>query len=154
MGTPNYMAPEQAMGQDIGVWTDLYSVGIMAWEHVVGRVPFYDSEVPLVILTRQLNEHIPAAIEVNPEADPYLSDWIDRLLVKDPNERVRSAADAWDDLEDIVLRKLGARWRREARLPSPSQVFETPVPLTPAPFESQQVRPRSPRRCPSRSRRS
>jgi serine/threonine protein kinase len=140
VGTPNYMAPEQAMGQEVGGWTDLYSVGIMAWEHAVGRVPFYDSEVPLVILTRQLNERIPAAIEVNSEADPHLSDWIDRLLVKDPSARVRSAADAWDDLEDIVLRKLGARWRREARLPSPSQVFETPKPLTPAPFESQQAK--------------
>ena len=151
VGTPNYMAPEQAMGQEIGGWTDLYSVGIMAWEHAVGRVPFYDSEVPLVILTRQLNERIPAAIEVNSEADPYLSDWIDRLLVKDPNERVRSAADAWDDLEDIVLRKLGARWRREARLPSPSQVFETPVPLTPAPFESQQAKTPEPTAQPAPS---
>jgi serine/threonine protein kinase len=151
VGTPNYMAPEQAMGQEVGGWTDLYSVGIMAWEHAVGRVPFYDSEVPLVILTRQLNERIPAAIEVNSEADPYLSDWIDRLLVKDPNERVRSANDAWDDLEDIVLRKLGARWRREARLPSPSQVFETPVPLTPAPFESQQAKTPEPTAQPAPS---
>ena len=66
VGTPTYMAPEQAMGRDIGIWTDLYSVGVMAWEHVVGRVPFYDSEVPMVILTRQLNEEIPAAVRSIP----------------------------------------------------------------------------------------
>jgi serine/threonine protein kinase len=140
VGTPTYMAPEQAMGRDIGIWTDLYSVGVMAWEHVVGRVPFYDSEVPMVILTRQLNEEIPAAVSVNPDADPDLSDWIDKLLVKDPVKRAQSPALVWDDLEEIIINRLGPRWRREARLPSPSQVFDTPHPLTPAPFESSRVR--------------
>ena len=140
VGTPTYMAPEQAMGRDIGIWTDLYSVGVMAWEHVVGRVPFHDSEVPMVILTRQLNEEIPAAVSVNPDADPDLSDWIDKLLVKDPVKRAQSPALVWDDLEEIIINRLGPRWRREARLPSPSQVFDTPHPLTPAPFESSQVR--------------
>ena len=37
VGTPNYMAPEQAMGQDVGPWTDLYSVGVMAFELFVGQ---------------------------------------------------------------------------------------------------------------------
>src|SRR5436305_6944328 len=40
VGTPTYMAPEQAMGQEVGIWSDLYSVGVMAWEQIVGRVPF------------------------------------------------------------------------------------------------------------------
>jgi serine/threonine protein kinase len=43
VGTPNYMAPEQAMGQEVGPWTDLYSVGVMAFELFVGHVPFYDT---------------------------------------------------------------------------------------------------------------
>jgi serine/threonine protein kinase len=139
VGTPTYMAPEQAMGQDIGIWTDLYSVGVMAWEHVVGHVPFHDSDVPMVILTRQLNEVIPPAASINPDVDPELSDWIDRLLVKNPHERAQSPVTVWDELEEIIIAKLGPRWRREARLPSPSQVFDTPHPLTPAPFESQKV---------------
>ncbi len=139
VGTPTYMAPEQAMGRDIGIWTDLYSVGVMAWEHVVGRVPFHDSDVPMVILTRQLNEEIPSAVTVNPECDPELSAWIDRLLIKDPAARAQSPALVWDELEEIIINRLGPRWRREARLPSPSQVFDTPHPLTPAPFESQRV---------------
>jgi len=147
VGTPTYMAPEQAMGRDIGTWTDLYSLGVMAWENVVGRVPFYDSDVPMVILTRQLNEEIPAAVSVNPDADPDLSDWIERLLVKDPARRAQSPAVVWDELEEIIISRLGPRWRREARLPSPSQVFDTPHPLTPAPFESQQVR--TPRPAPA-----
>ena len=150
VGTPTYMAPEQAMGRDVGIWTDLYSVGVMAWEHVVGHVPFHDSDVPMVILTRQLNEEIPSAATVNPEADPDLSAWIDRLLVKDPRSRAQSPSDVWDELEEIIISRLGPRWRREARLPSPSQVFDTPHPLTPAPFESSQVRTPEPSAQPDR----
>src|ERR671930_638650 len=56
VGTPTYMAPEQAMAQDIGPWTDLYSVGCMAFELFVGRVPFHDSEAPMAILLRHANE--------------------------------------------------------------------------------------------------
>ena len=40
VGTPTYMAPEQAMAQDIGPWTDLYSVGCMAFELFTGMCPF------------------------------------------------------------------------------------------------------------------
>ena len=43
VGTPSYMAPEQALGEPVGPWTDLYSVRIMTWEHLVGHVPFGDT---------------------------------------------------------------------------------------------------------------
>ena len=91
VGTPTYMAPEQAMAQPVGMWTDLYSVGVMAYEHVVGHVPFYDTDAPMVILMRHVNEAIPPAIEVNSHIDPELSAWIDRLLVKDPAKRTQTA---------------------------------------------------------------
>jgi serine/threonine protein kinase len=137
IGTPTYMAPEQAMGQEIGIHTDLYSVGIMAWEHSVGRPPFGDSEAPLVILNRHVNDQIPSATSENPNVDPGLSDWIDRLIVKDPAQRVRDPTQAWDELEEIVITHSGPRWRRNARLPSMGTVLNTPKPLTPAPFDSQ-----------------
>lgn len=140
VGTPRYMAPEQVMGQDIGIWTDLYSLGVMAWEDVVGRVPFHDSEAPMAIMMRHVNERIPPAVSVNPDADADISAWIDRLLVKDPHERARSPSATWEELEELVIQKLGPRWRREARLPSPSAVLDPPRPLTPAPFESQRSR--------------
>ena len=136
VGTPNYMAPEQAMGEEVGVWTDLYSVGILAWEHLVGQLPF-SGPSPMAVLIRQVNEDIPPACQADPAVDPEISAWIDRLLVKDPGARTRSPSAAWEELEEIVLAQLGPRWRRNARLPSPSQVFDTPRPLTPAPFESE-----------------
>ncbi len=111
----------------------------MAYEQVVGRVPFHDTEAPMVILMRHVKEPIPPLVEVRPDVDPALSAWIDRLLVKDPADRTRQALQAWDVLEEIVSGVLGARWRREARLPELGPTTITPLPLTPAPFESQHV---------------
>jgi serine/threonine protein kinase len=140
VGTPMYIAPEQAMGLEIGLWSDLYSVGVMAWEHLVGRAPFPEGEAPMVTLTRQVSEEIRPATDVNPDADEEVSQWIERLLVKDPAERTRSPGDAWEDLEEIIIARLGPRWRRDARLPSQSTIRDAPRPLTPAPFESHQAR--------------
>jgi serine/threonine protein kinase len=134
VGTPAYMAPEQAMAQEVGPWTDLYSVGVMAYEQVTGRPPFYGSESPMVMLMRHVNEPVQPAIVVKPEVDQALSDWIDRLLVKEPAERTGSAIEAWDALEEIVISVLGPRWRRDARLEQPEGTAGLPRPLTPAPF--------------------
>ncbi len=137
VGTPTYMAPEQAMAGEIGSWSDLYSVGVLTYELVVGHVPFHDTEAPMVILMRHVNERIPSAIEVRPDVDPKLSEWIDALLVKDPQQRVRHAVDAWESLEDIIVGQLGPLWRRNARLLDDQLAVSNAVPLTPAPFESQ-----------------
>jgi hypothetical protein len=134
VGTPAYMAPEQAMAREIGPWTDLYSLGVMAYEMLVGKLPFPDNEAPMVMLMRHVNEPIPPPRSVNPELDEELGQWIERLLAKDPGDRVRSAAEAWDELEETVIRIFGARWRREARLPAPAAASDVLSPLTPAPF--------------------
>ncbi|HXB63697.1 MAG TPA: serine/threonine-protein kinase [Solirubrobacteraceae bacterium] len=139
VGTPTYMAPEQAMAQQLGPWTDLYSVGVMAYEQIVGRPPFHDTEAPMAILLRHVREPIPPLVEVKPDVDPALSAWVERLLVKEPADRTHSAVHAWEELEEIVLAGLGPRWRREARLPERGPTTDTPLPLTPAPFESQHV---------------
>jgi serine/threonine protein kinase len=135
VGTPTYMAPEQAMAQEIGPWTDLYSVGCMAHELFTGKVPFHDTDAPMAILLRHVNEPIPPVKSIDPSVDQGISDWVDRLLVKDPKERTQSAVDAWDDFEEIVIGILGPRWRREARLLENAAQVDTPKPLTPAPFE-------------------
>jgi hypothetical protein len=129
------MAPEQAMAQDIGPPTDLYSVGCMAFEMFTGRVPFHDTEAPMAILLRHVNEQIPSVKSIDPKVDQEISDWIDRLLVKDPKQRTQSANDAWDEFEEIIIGLLGPRWRREARLREGSAQIDTPAPLTPAPFQ-------------------
>jgi serine/threonine protein kinase len=138
VGTPTYMAPEQAMAQELGPYTDLYSVGVMAYELIVGQVPFHDTDTPVAIILRHVNEQIPPAHSVNPRIDRQLSDWIDRLLRKDPAQRTQTAEEAWEELEEVVLRLLGSRWRRDARLVS-SGGQPVVTPLTPAPFTSTDV---------------
>ena len=86
VGTPPYMAPEQAMAKDVGSWTDLYSVGCMAYELFTGKPPFYDADEPLAILLRHISEALPPAAEVA-DVDPEISAWIERLTSKDPKAR-------------------------------------------------------------------
>jgi serine/threonine protein kinase len=136
VGTPTYMAPEQAMAGEIGPWTDLYSVGVLTYELIVGRPPFSDSDTPVAILMRHVNEPIPSAVEVEPSVDLGFSQWIDSLLVKDPRGRVRHAVAAWESLEEIIVRLLGPLWRRDARLLEDHPEAVVVDPLTPAPFES------------------
>ncbi len=137
VGTPTYMAPEQAMAGEIGPWTDLYSVGILTYELILGSAPFTDSDTPLAILMRHVNERVPPAVVIEPTVDLGLSEWIDSLLVKDPRRRVRHALDAWESLEEIIVRLLGPLWRRDARLLADHSDAVQADPLTPAPFESQ-----------------
>src|SRR5262249_52340339 len=104
------------------------------FELFTGHVPFHDSDAPMAILLRHVNEEIPPVKSVRPEVDASISDWIQALLVKEPAKRAQNAQDAWDDFENVLLSLLGPRWRREARL---VERREDPgaKPLTPAPYQ-------------------
>src|SRR5215210_7483913 len=138
VGTPNYMSPEQAMGQEVGPSTDRYSVGVMAFELFVGQVPFYDTDEPMAVLMRQVSDPIPPARSLNPELDEGISDWIERLLVKDPRGRTQSAGKAWEEFEEIIIDLVGPRWRRSAPLvPASRRPADVPAgPHTPPPTKA------------------
>ena len=128
VGTPAYMSPEQALGRDVGPLTDLYSVGVIAYELLTGRVPFDQAEPPMAIMLRHLNDATPPPRSLNADLDPELSDWVERMLAKTPRDRPRSAAEAAEELEEIVIGILGPRWRRESRLTATHLVAdETPI---------------------------
>ena len=134
VGTPAYMSPEQAMARGVGPPTDLYAVGVMAYEMLVGRVP-YTADTPIAVLLQHVNEPLPRPSDVKPDLNPELAAWLETMLAKDPADRPADAAAAWDSLEGIVIGILGPRWRREARLLDDGSAAVAP-PLTPAPFES------------------
>jgi serine/threonine protein kinase len=136
VGTPHYMAPEQAMGLEVGSYTDLYSVGIVAFEMLTGRVPYADTATPMAVLMRQVNEPIESISAVRPDLDPGICRWVDAMVAKDPAARPASAGAAWEQFEDAVLAVLGPRWRRQARLLGSAEELSTAKPLTPAPFAS------------------
>jgi hypothetical protein len=92
LGTPSYMAPEQAAGQldRIGPWTDLYSLGVMLYRMVTGRLPF---EGPAAaVLPRIVAEEPPPPSRFRPDLDPALDAVILQALRKDPPERFCAAA--------------------------------------------------------------
>ena len=157
VGTPPYMAPEQAMGKgkEVGPWTDLYSVGCMSYELFTGKPPFYDADEPLAILLRHITEQLPPAAEVA-GVDPDISAWIERLTAKERAGRPESASAAWEELEEILIGKLGPRWRRESRLGDPPRPIPGPatpppsVPLdTPAGIDMQGTGPDTPQGLPT-----
>ena len=127
------MAPEQAMAQEVGAWTDLYSVGCMAYELFTGQLPFADTEAPTAILLRHVNDVPPPPNVIRADLDAGVSDWICGLLEKDPTRRPPSAAAAWEALEEIVLALEGPRWRRSSALPQIDGGGEVPGPFTPPP---------------------
>jgi hypothetical protein len=134
LGTPNYMSPEQALAEDVGTWTDIYAVGVMAFEIFVGRPPFADTPQPLVVIMRQVRDPIPAVTDLDPTIDPGIARWIAWLTAKDPKDRPQSAAQAWDAFEGILISILGPRWQRGARLPPlAAGAAVMPGPATPMP---------------------
>lgn len=139
VGTPAYMAPEQALCEEVGPWTDLYSVGVMAYEYLLGYVPFHDTSSPMGMLLRRINDPIPAPADVDTTVDRALSNWVARLLVREPSERISSAVTAWEELEEIVIGLLGPRWRRDARLINVADPDPAPETPTPTYFTSQQI---------------
>jgi serine/threonine protein kinase len=140
IGTPTYMAPELAMGRDIGPWTDMYAIGVIAFELLAGRPPFDTTGTPMAILLRHVNEKPLELTSLEPSLDPRLSEWIDRLLVKEPEARRHSASAAWLAFEEIVLDLLGPRWRHAARLPAAAPAGPTPATMPMAPDETHDQR--------------
>jgi serine/threonine protein kinase len=116
IGTPSYMAPEQAMAQAVTPATDLYATGVIAYELLAGRVPFTGATTPLAVLLQHVNDPVPPLHTVRPELDSRLAEWIERLLAKRASDRPSSAAEAWEQLEEIATSMLGWRWRQQARL--------------------------------------
>ena len=94
-GTPLYMAPEQARGDDTDHRADLFSLGSVLYEALAGRPPF-DGKTPLAVLRRVSDEAHPRLRRLNKDVPEWLEDVIDQLLAKAPDERFQTAAEVAD----------------------------------------------------------
>ncbi len=100
VGTPSYVSPEQIGGEELDARADLYSLGILLYEMVTGRLPFYDPQRPLRVLQMHMTEmpQRPSAI-ANQEVPAWLDDLIMLLLAKYPDDRPDTAEEVARVLE-------------------------------------------------------
>jgi serine/threonine protein kinase len=92
VGTPEYMSPEQAEGGRIDHRTDLYALGIVLFQMLVGRVPFRGT-TPHAVLHAIIYEPPPPPRELNPNLAPATEDVIMRAIAKEPDRRFQRASD-------------------------------------------------------------
>ena len=90
LGTVHYCSPEQAQGRDVTAASDLYSVGIVLYEMLTGRLPF-EGEGALAVALKHLQEEPVAPSRVNPRVPPQIDSLVLRALAKDPAQRYASA---------------------------------------------------------------
>ncbi|HEY5816292.1 MAG TPA: Stk1 family PASTA domain-containing Ser/Thr kinase [Solirubrobacterales bacterium] len=90
MGTPHYLSPEQAQGQAVTAVSDLYSVGVILYEALAGRVPF-EADSAVAIAMKQVSHTPQRPSSVNPAISPALDAVVMRALEKDPGQRFQSA---------------------------------------------------------------
>jgi len=98
MGTAQYLSPEQAQGLPVSAQSDLYSIGILLFELLTGRVPF-EGDSAVAIALKQVSETPPRPSVLNPAVSPELESVVLRALEKEPAQRFADADEFADALE-------------------------------------------------------
>lgn len=97
LGTPLYMSPEQSDGKSIDFRSDIYSLGVTAFQILTGKTPF-SAETPLAVILQHLNEPAPDVRHVRKDVPPELAQIIARMLEKKPEDRYSSLKELIDEL--------------------------------------------------------
>ncbi|MBC8505147.1 MAG: protein kinase [Anaerolineales bacterium] len=102
VGTPAYMSPEQGKGMPIASSSDIYSLGIILYEMVTGKVPF-DADTPLAVIHKHINEPLPSPRTIRDDIPRVLEAVIVKALAKEAEDRYQSAAEMVDAAENAFL---------------------------------------------------
>ncbi|MCH4096411.1 MAG: Stk1 family PASTA domain-containing Ser/Thr kinase [Acidaminococcus provencensis] len=106
IGSVYYLSPEQAAGQPVTPQSDLYSLGVVFFEMLTGKLP-YDGATPLEVARHHLESSTPSARRYDPDIPYYLDNIVTKALAKNPQLRYASADDFLADLKDAQTRLLG-----------------------------------------------
>ena len=101
LGTTDYVAPEQAMGHPVDPRSDIYSLGVVLYEMLIGQVPFHaDSQVGVAM--KHVNEELPDVQQRRPEISAAAALVVERATAKDPHERYQEVGEMIDDLSTAL----------------------------------------------------
>ncbi len=101
MGTPNYISPEQLQGLEVDHRADLFSLGVVMYELLLGRRPFKGENITSLIYSI-LNHHPEKPSNVDPDIPLLFDNIISKALQKQPRERYQRAGEIMRDLSDFV----------------------------------------------------
>jgi eukaryotic-like serine/threonine-protein kinase len=101
LGTTDYVSPEQALGQDVGPQSDLYSLGIVLFEMLTGDVPF-SGENQVAVAMKHVREELPDVQLRRPEVSSALASVLDRATAKELERRYSDDTELIGDLEDVL----------------------------------------------------
>jgi hypothetical protein len=120
VGTPTYMSPEQAVGErEIDGRSDVYSLGVVAYQMLTGRLPFTAGN-SLAMLLKHVSERPPAIADLRPDVPRPLREAVERALMKSPEDRWPTAASLRDALmSDTPIAPWRGEQREPVRYPSP-----------------------------------
>src|SRR5689334_13498287 len=120
MGTPQYLSPEQAQGFEVTGVSDLYSIGVILYEALTGRVPF-EGESAVAVAMKQVAETPQRPSSINPQVSPALDAVVMRALEKEPGNRFQTA-DAFIAALDAAIKDPGVSRNTAAMAPLPPVV--------------------------------
>jgi serine/threonine-protein kinase len=149
MGTAKYLSPEQVRGDNLDARADLYSLGLVMYECLAGKVPFVgknDTDTALARLHRDATD----IAKHRPDVDPEVARIINRLIAREPKDRFADAAQAGVAIRRVIEGRksstpTGAKRPAGDRTPTPGKVIRpkghTPVGMTRQPIESPSNQP-------------
>ena len=101
LGTTDYVSPEQALGHAVNGQSDIYSLGVVLWEMLIGEVPFH-GENQVSVAMKHVREELPDVQRARPELSASVASVLDRMTAKPLDRRYPDAVTLEDDLEDAL----------------------------------------------------
>ena len=101
VGTPGYLSPEVCIGQEVDERSDIFSLGIVFYEMLAGKVPF-ENDSPLGLMLEVVQSEIPDIRQLNTKVDKKTSFILNKMIAKSPDERYQTCAEIIRDLGNTV----------------------------------------------------
>jgi len=131
MGTPAYMSPEQGAGSNIDQRSDIYSLGIIFYEMVTGRVP-YTAETPIAVVFKHIQDPLPSARKLNPNLPEAVELVLLKVLAKNAEDRYQDAEDFVQAIQRAIPERIlideNIRQESQPDVPDLATVLTPPVP--------------------------